>query len=172
MFLFFLLPLLLFPSFVLSQQSQSLSSPPPSQSQSQSQSNPPPSGSSANPSITVFTSLQLTTGFGPGRVTTVGTNTVVITSTLPPPTASGNSTSNATASGNATSSTTTSNLPTFSGDFTGGGINGAAPVPGASGANGAMGPDDGYIAAATALRLNTLLVGLGGVLVGGALVVF
>ncbi|KAF8640876.1 hypothetical protein AX17_000524 [Amanita inopinata Kibby_2008] len=105
----------------------------------------------------------------------LGTDTIIITSTLAPPAPSGNTSTNASSSaspsGNATSSTTTSNLPTAPTDVAGGGINGAAPVPGATGANGAYGPPDGYTAGATALKINTLLVGLGGFAIGGALII-
>lgn len=52
--------------------------------------------------------------------------------------------------------------------MTGGGIGGVAPIPGASGS--AFGPGDGYIAGAVELKRNVFLVGLGGCIIGGALV--
>ncbi|KAF8324648.1 hypothetical protein F5887DRAFT_943452 [Amanita rubescens] len=128
-------------------------------------------------SVTVFTSLVVSTGFGAGRNPTVATATILITSTLPPAASStptGNSTSNnnstsiASVSQNATTSAT-STLPTAPTTVTGGGISGMAPIPGETG--GQFGPPDGYIAAATALRRNALLVGLGGCIIGGALII-
>jgi len=123
--------------------------------------------------------------FGPNRVLSTQIETVVVTitpaanpSATPLPsgniTASGNSTlthsGNSTAS--ASSTTTSSNLPTAPTNVNGGGDgpNGGAPSPGAKGAGGVYGPDDGYIAAANALKRNALLVSVAGVVVGGALV--
>jgi len=45
-------------------------------------------------------------------------------------------------------------------------------VPGAPGGNGAYGPDDNYIAAATTLAKNALVVSLVAASVGGVLLLF
>ncbi|KAN0100644.1 hypothetical protein V8E55_000628 [Tylopilus felleus] len=90
---------------------------------------------------------------------------------------SGSISGSASTAGNATTSasasaTTTSNLPTAPssvGGAGGDGPNGQAPSPGASAAGGIYGPPDGYIASAEALRSAGLL-GLAGLVVGGALV--
>lgn len=137
-----------------------------------------------SPSLTVVTSTSLTTFVtfnGPNRQESTVVSTHIFTTTQPiaAPAASGNATqtqnSNSTAaapSGNATSSRTSSvNLPTAPTDVNGGGGTAGAPVPGATGNNGAYGPDDGYIAAAMALKRNAMLVGISGLLVGGALTV-
>ncbi|KAK0233211.1 hypothetical protein IW262DRAFT_59061 [Armillaria fumosa] len=120
-----------------------------------------------------------------GTVTSIATILTTITNTASSSSASGNSSSSAsgnstsTASGNSTksqshtsdTSTTPSNLPTASTDgVNGGGGTAGAPSPGATDANGnTYGPDDGYIAGATALQRNGLMVGLVGVVVGVAM---
>jgi hypothetical protein len=45
-------------------------------------------------------------------------------------------------------------------------------MPGQTGVGGVFGPDDQYIAAATALKYNAFAVGAAGVVLGGALIVF
>ncbi|KAG5648014.1 hypothetical protein DXG03_007048 [Asterophora parasitica] len=136
------------------------------------------SGGAPGPTHTVITATSLSTflTFGPDRQISTGTSTIVITSTQPltttGPAATGSNSANATHSGNSTqshSSTQSSvNLPTAPTNIpVGGGIAGA-PSPGATG--GAYGPDDGYIAAAVTLHRDTMLVGLAGLVVGGALI--
>ncbi|KAF8973951.1 hypothetical protein BDZ97DRAFT_408557 [Flammula alnicola] len=121
----------------------------------------------------VFTSLSTGISIGPGRVETTVVATQRITSVLPiattNTTAGNNTTANATTS--ASTTTTPANLPTAPTNVDGGG-QGGAPVPGATGNNGAFGPGDGYIAAASTLAKNALAVSLLGSLIGGALVVF
>ncbi|KAG6857586.1 hypothetical protein H0H87_000185 [Tephrocybe sp. NHM501043] len=134
----------------------------------------------SNASQVVFTSTTVSTfeTIGPDRQISTGTRTIVITSTstIAPTqsasnnTASGNNTASASPSGNNTSSssaTRTTILPTAPTDVAAGGGANGAPLPGATG--GAYGPDDKYIAAASSLARNTLLVGLGGLVVSGAL---
>jgi len=90
------------------------------------------------------------------------------------PTSLGNSTGNSTSSGNSTtnanttSTTTNSPLPTAPTNVDGGGQN--APFPGASGSGGIYGPGDSYIAAGLMVKRNAFLVGVTGVIIGGALV--
>jgi hypothetical protein len=160
----FLIGLLSLPFYVSSQQQQSST---PTQSASASQ--------SASQSVILSTSFSLVETFGPDRVPGTSTQAIVVTIT-PSPSASGNGTAsgNSTVSGssNSTSSTkskTLSSYPTAPTDIDGGGQNGA-PVPGASSSNGIYGPGDSYVAAAAALRRNAFLVGVFGVVVGGALV--
>ncbi|EPQ60794.1 hypothetical protein GLOTRDRAFT_109142 [Gloeophyllum trabeum ATCC 11539] len=102
-------------------------------------------------------------------LTNAGNNTAQPTGNA---TQSGNQTSpSQTASGNSSSSTIPySLLPTAPTSIDGGGGDGGAPSPGASGAGGVYGPDDGYIAAALMANVNVVLVSLAGILVGGALV--
>ncbi|PBK77232.1 hypothetical protein ARMSODRAFT_268733 [Armillaria solidipes] len=119
-----------------------------------------------------------------GTVTSIATILTTITNTASSSSASGNSSSSAlgnstsTASGNTKSqshtsdtSTTPSNLPTASTDgVNGGGGTAGAPSPGATDSNGnTYGPDDSYIAGATALQRNGLMIGLVGVAVGVAM---
>lgn len=141
--------------------------------------------SSQNNSQTVITSTSLSTfvGLGPDRQASTGTSTFVLTTTeifTPAPQPSGNGTvgngtvGNGTVSGNSTvSANTTStprNLPTAPADVNGGGA--VAPSPGQSSTGGIFGPDDNYIAAATALKRGTLVVGFIGFALGGAMLVF
>ncbi|TFK57275.1 hypothetical protein OE88DRAFT_114594 [Heliocybe sulcata] len=94
------------------------------------------------------------------------------------PTASGNSTrsgnqTTAAASGTASGNVSTipySMLPTAPTSVDGGGINGGAPSPGATGAGGIYGPDDGYISGVLGTHVNTVLLSLVGVVIGGAYV--
>ncbi|RDB28812.1 hypothetical protein Hypma_015494 [Hypsizygus marmoreus] len=143
------------------------------------------STNSSSPSPTVFTSTSLSTflTLGPSRQISTVTSAIVtvITQTANPSpssnsTASGNNTASSTSAGNssasATTTTTPKNLPTAATTINGGGGSNGAPLPGATGAGGAYGPDDGYIAAASSLRRNTALVGLGGLVVGAALMMF
>ncbi|KAF5367239.1 hypothetical protein D9615_010669 [Tricholomella constricta] len=135
------------------------------------------SGSGGAPSQTVITSTSLSTfvTLGPDRQISTGTRTIVVTTTQlnNDSTASGSNTASLTSTGNSTNShsstQTPSNLPTAPTTIAAGGGTAGAPLPGATG--GAYGPDDGYIAAALSLQRNTLLVGLGGLVVGGALIV-
>ncbi|KAK0465153.1 uncharacterized protein EV420DRAFT_941769 [Desarmillaria tabescens] len=119
-----------------------------------------------------------------GTVTSIATILTTITNTASSSSASGNSSSSAsgnstsTASGNSTAtksqshtsdtSTTPSNLPTASTDgVNGGGGTAGAPSPGATDSSGnKYGPDDSYIAGATALQRNGLFIGLVGLVVG------
>ncbi|VDB99667.1 unnamed protein product [Peniophora sp. CBMAI 1063] len=124
--------------------------------------------SSAIP-ITITAAAASSTGSATGSVTGSAGNSTATGS------ASGNSTSNASgASSTATSSTSTSPLPTaVASTINGGGdgYNGGAPTPGASGANGMYGPDDGYHVSgalavhAAAMALTGLAVGAGAWLV-------
>ncbi|KAG6911946.1 hypothetical protein DXG01_000194 [Tephrocybe rancida] len=135
------------------------------------------SSNSTVPSQVVITSTTVSTfeTIGPDRQISTGTRTIVLTSTVAQAqptsntTVSGNST--ATVSGNSTSSTSAKPvvLPTAATTIAAGGGTAGAPLPGATG--GAYGPDDKYIAAASTLAKNTLLVGLGGLVVSGALMV-
>ncbi|KAG6842633.1 hypothetical protein C0991_000160 [Blastosporella zonata] len=138
---------------------------------------------SSTPSQLVITSTSLSAfvTLGPDRQISAGTKTIVFTSTstiAPTQSASNNTGStnstaiaNSTVTANSTSSSTTptSPLPTAPTTISGGGGTNGAPLPGATG--GAYGPDDKYIAAASMLARNTLLVGLGGLVVTGALMV-
>jgi len=135
--------------------------------------------SSQNISQTVITSTSLSTfvGLGPDRQVSTGTSTFVFTSTqtlTPAPQSSSNGTvGNGTVSGNNTvSANTTStprNLPTAPTDVNGGGA--VAPSPGQSSTGGIFGPDDNYIAAASALKRNTFVVGFVGLALSGAMLV-
>ncbi|EKM83856.1 hypothetical protein AGABI1DRAFT_124182 [Agaricus bisporus var. burnettii JB137-S8] len=133
--------------------------------------------SQPNQTVVTSTSLSTVVGLGPNRQTTTGTSTFVFVNTLTPaPQPSGNGTNgNNTQSGNSTvSSNSTSKappLPTAPTNIEGGGQNGA-PLPGQTGVGGNMGPDDNYIAAATALKHNAFAVGVMGVVLGGAMVLF
>ncbi|KAF8168073.1 hypothetical protein B0H34DRAFT_684079 [Crassisporium funariophilum] len=153
--------LVLLPSLAYGQNSSISQTQSQNQSQNQTQTR-------SSPALTVVTSSSVSTivSLGPGRVPTTILTTNVFTTTQPVPPSATNATS--------TSSSTTvtrSNLPTAPANVDGGGQNGA-PAPGAKGANGAFGPDDGYIAAAAALAQNAMLAGVVGSLVAGALVVF
>lgn len=140
--------------------------------------------SSQNISQTVITSTSLSTfaALGPDRQVSTGTSTFVFTSTqilTPAPQPSSNGTvgngtvSNGTVSGNNTvSANTTStprNLPTAPTDVNGGGA--IAPSPGQSNTGGIFGPDDNYIAAASALKQNAFVVGFVGLALSGAMLV-
>ncbi|KAF8078594.1 hypothetical protein FPV67DRAFT_1465761 [Lyophyllum atratum] len=148
----------------------------------QAQQSPRPAGPSNAPSQTVITSTILSTvvGIGPNRQLTTAVNTIVMTTTqlLSQPssngtTPSGNNTVSAAPTGNATSSGSATqppaNLPTAPTAVAAGGGAAGAPLPGATG--GAYGPPDSYIAAASSLQRNSLLVGLGGLVVTAALTV-
>jgi hypothetical protein len=133
------------------------------------------------PSQTVITSTLLSTsvGLGSDRQISTAINTLLFTTTqilTPAPQPSGNGTvGNGTVSGNNTVSanmtTTPRNLPTAPANINGGGQDGA-PSPGQAGVGGIYGPNDNYIAAATALKRNAFIIGFVGCVVGGALVVF
>ncbi|KAJ3576666.1 hypothetical protein NP233_g286 [Leucocoprinus birnbaumii] len=138
--------------------------------QSNTQSNNQP-----QPSQTVITSTSLTTmvTLGGNRQVSTITSGIVFTTTqilTPAPQPSGNGTisGNSTVSANSTS-ITPSNLPTAPTNINGGGS--VAPSPGAAGVGGAYGPDDNYIAAATALKRNAFVVGFVGIALGGAMLV-
>ncbi|KAJ7706147.1 hypothetical protein B0H17DRAFT_1035903 [Mycena rosella] len=142
--------------------------------------------------VTVITSQTTATFFtvsNGGRVQVVTTQTSLITSTIlptqatqPPSSPSNPASSGGAQSSSAQSSTTTANLPTGTQSL----VTDQAPSPvratprvpavvltiyiqGATG--GAYGPDDSFINAAHSLRRNTLLLGLGTVVVGGLLAV-
>ncbi|KAG6902874.1 hypothetical protein C0995_010043 [Termitomyces sp. Mi166 len=136
---------------------------------------------STNSSQALITSTSLSTivTLGPNRQISTFTSTIVFVSTAAPTqsvssnnTVSPNSTvsanSTASASRNSTS-TSQSPLPTAPTTVAAGGGPAGAPFPGASG--GAYGPDDKYIAAASTLARNTMLVGAGGLVLTGALMV-
>jgi len=110
-------------------------------------------------SVAVFT----TTNSNSQTITTTSSAVVTIT-------ASSNS-SSASSNSNGTSTTTPTTYPTASAStIDGGGGTDAAPDPGQTGGNGKYGPGDGYIAAAGHLIINTLLITVAGMLVGGGLV--
>ncbi|RDX55884.1 hypothetical protein OH76DRAFT_1477589 [Lentinus brumalis] len=127
------------------------------------------STASATPSITVVTSVFTTVVLGSNRVLSTLTSTQLITSTIAP----ANSGTSGGSSG-APANTSTSSLPpptTAPVSIDGGAsIAGGAPSPGASGAGGVFGPDDGYTAAALAQHANLVLVAFTGVVAGAALV--
>ncbi|KII94339.1 hypothetical protein PLICRDRAFT_424525 [Plicaturopsis crispa FD-325 SS-3] len=144
----------------------------------------------ALPVLVLAQSAQLSTSFstgitlGPNRQESTVVASFVVTvsaaATSAAASASGNSSasasSNATATGNSTitnsasSTTTPSNLPTAATNVDGGGNGpGGAPSPGATAGGTVYGPDDGYIAAAAALKRNAAVVGLVGLVVGGGL---
>ncbi|KAH7915785.1 hypothetical protein BJ138DRAFT_1109312 [Hygrophoropsis aurantiaca] len=126
----------------------------------------------------VTTSMITSVGLGPNRQETTVVQATVITlaaaaASSSSASASGsNSASQSGTSGNATSSAgPSSSLPAAPSSVAGGdgsGPNGA-PSPGASAPGGIYGPPDGYISAASALRKTSMIVGLVGAVVGGAL---
>ncbi|CAA7266462.1 unnamed protein product [Cyclocybe aegerita] len=163
-----LLILLLLPFLALAQDTtsgpSSAASAPPTNSNASGSQTP---AASASPSLTTVLSTFLVTSvtIGPGRVESTFTISRVFTSVMPISTESGGSNNNA---GSSSSTTVTpANLPTAPANVDGGGQNGA-PVPGASSPNGAFGPDDDYIAAATALAKNLLAGSAIASLVAGA----
>lgn len=108
-------------------------------------------------------------------MSTVTSGIVFTITSVPAAQTTGNGTTNGnnTASTNSSSSakpSSTGPLPTAATDIpAGGGANGA-PSPGASSANGAMGPDDSFTSSVLATHVNALLLTVAGVAVGGTLV--
>lgn len=127
------------------------------------------STAAASPSITVMTSVFTTVALGSNRVLSTITSTQLITSTIQP---AGNGSSGGSSPTSASSSSSLPPPTTAPVSIDGGAsISGGAPSPGASGAGGVYGPDDGYTAAALAHHVNLALVALSGVVAGAALVV-
>ncbi|KAF5355858.1 hypothetical protein D9756_003788 [Leucocoprinus leucothites] len=126
------------------------------------------------PSQAVIISTSVTTiaTLDSNRQASTTTSSFVFTTTqilTPAPQPSGNGTVSGNSTVSANSTTTTSNLPTAPTNISGGG--GAAPSPGGANVGGIYGPDDNYIAAATALKRNAFVVGFVGFALGGAMLV-
>ncbi|KAJ6610021.1 hypothetical protein B0H10DRAFT_1954095 [Mycena sp. CBHHK59/15] len=132
-------------------------------SQSSGSTTAPASNTSGSPSnsvqVTVITSLSTGVVLGSNRQQIATTATFITTSTIAPTTPTVSA-----ATSTSASATTTANLPTGTATV----VTDQAPSPGATG--GAYGPNDGYIAAASALKRHPLVLGLGTLIIGGLFV--
>ncbi|EIW86681.1 hypothetical protein CONPUDRAFT_134072 [Coniophora puteana RWD-64-598 SS2] len=131
--------------------------------------------------LPVLSVAQLTTSvFSTVSVNSNRQETTIVSSTVfsigsasSSPAATGSSGSSGNSSGGNSTSSTPTTLPTAASTVAGAngdGPNGGAPSPGASGAGGIYGPPDGYIAGASTLQINGLIIGLAGVAAGASLI--
>ncbi|KAJ3719913.1 hypothetical protein C8R42DRAFT_672152 [Lentinula raphanica] len=109
-------------------------------------------------------------------IVTVNSNsqsTTITSSGVATITPSASNSNSSSSNSNSTTTTTPTTFPIASvSTIDGGGGSDAAPDPGQTGSNGKYGPNDGYIAAAGHLVINSLLVTVAGGLVGAGLVAF